>query len=52
MKTRRAQQIFHADDRQRMTALQRTDTALQRTVLTKRSIGLARFLESQTKTMY
>jgi hypothetical protein len=52
MKTRRAQHIFRTDDRQLMTALQRTDTALQRNVLTKRSIGLARFLERQTKTRH
>jgi hypothetical protein len=39
-RTSHAQQIFRVDDQARMAALQRTDTALQRIVLTKRSFRL------------
>lgn len=39
-RTSHAQQIFRVDDQARMAALQRTDTVLQRIVLTKRSLRL------------
>jgi hypothetical protein len=50
-RTSHAQQIFRVDDQARMAALQRTDTALQRIVLTKRSLRLVEALQSLYKTI-